>query len=589
MILAVVVAFGLRFIGIWYGLPSLYNSDEPFNVINALGFGAQKTLEPIYYVYPTCYSYFLFAIYGLYFLVGKLCGMFGSALDFGASYFLNPTGLFMVGRFTSVLLGTATIGIVYKLGQRFFSKAVGVMAALVLALSFIHADNSHWVILEPAVALLSAAALYLILKFSESPSVRLNLWASLVAGLVISTKYNAGFICVPLWLAIILAYKKPDSTLHGERSRTIKEGNSIPSEVESGSGIKIFRRLGLSVLFAGGGFLLGTPYWIFSFSKFWHDLKYTFAHVETGMAGHVSSTPLIWPLWELVYHDWSVGFLLVSGLIFSLFQRQRPEVLLLSFALPTLLLVGTWTRTGVHYLLPIFPALAVLAARFLQAIAGQLRNHRVLVLGMAMLLIPPLIKIAFYDFRLTQKDSRALAEDWVEANIPDGSVIGYENYVYGPNLFDPKRFLKDEAAGKLLPLEIKEKLLMERNRRISYNLVNFRKDFAPRLDHRENEPLLSNPYFRQLLQLRLPKLAELQKAGVQYLIASSDNYERYFKGFPPQKGTPLWISYQNSRQFYQAMFESEALVLLNEFKPSFGNLGPTIRIYQFKTNDHDRE
>jgi len=39
------LAFVLRFVGIWYGLPSFYNSDEPFNVINSLAYGAKKRLE----------------------------------------------------------------------------------------------------------------------------------------------------------------------------------------------------------------------------------------------------------------------------------------------------------------------------------------------------------------------------------------------------------------------------------------------------------------------------------------------------------------------------------------------------------------
>ncbi|MCH6559199.1 hypothetical protein IH799_02460 [candidate division KSB1 bacterium] len=118
------LAFVLRFVGIWYGLPSLYNSDEPFNVINSLAYGAKKSLEPTYFVYPSFYSYLLFAVYGLYFIFGKLFGVFENAVEFGTAYFIDPTGLFFVGRFLSVLVGVATIWLTYKIGQRFFSKRI---------------------------------------------------------------------------------------------------------------------------------------------------------------------------------------------------------------------------------------------------------------------------------------------------------------------------------------------------------------------------------------------------------------------------------------------------------------------------------
>ena len=74
LLLILLAAFILRLIGIRYGLPSFFNSDEPFNVINALAFGAKKSLEPTYYVYPTFFSYLLFAVYGLFFSIG-ICPM----------------------------------------------------------------------------------------------------------------------------------------------------------------------------------------------------------------------------------------------------------------------------------------------------------------------------------------------------------------------------------------------------------------------------------------------------------------------------------------------------------------------------------
>ncbi len=549
------LAFVLRFIGISYGLPSLYNSDEPTIVSEALSFGAKKSLEPSFLQYPTLYFYFLFFIYGLYFGVGFVMGIFDSILDFGASFFLDPTGLFLVGRFVSVLLGTFSVWVVFRMGQRFFSKNIALLSSLILALSFIHVSRSHWVLTEAGLGLMCAWALYLILKYYENSTLKTNLFASLVCGLAISTKYNAGFIFVPLLLSSILIYKKSFG--------------------------KLFQNLGLSLVALVFGFLLGSPYWLLSFSSFFDStFKYTFSHVTYGVVGHITDIPFLWPFWELAANDWTIGFLLVAGFVYVLFGKEKKQILLVSFALPTFLYVATWSSADVHYLTPIFPALAILAAVFLNDILNYIQNRNLKVLLAALLFIAPLGKILYYDFGLTQKDTRSFAEEWFEANVPARSVVGYENYVYGPNLFDPARFFKNEAQSQFLPLEIRERLVEESLRRKTYQLFNFRKD-VKRASVSENIKF-KNPYFRELLQHRLPKLSTLRKQGVEYIIASSDTYQHYFSKRAPQKSTPVELSFQNGRTFYQSVFSSNELVLVKEFQPNFSNGGPTIKIYKFK-------
>ncbi len=551
------LAFGLRVVGVGYGLPDLYNSDEPFNVAQALSYGAKKSLEPTYFVYPTLYSYLLFAAYGGYFLVGEAVGAFDTSLDFALSYFLEPTGLFLVGRLLSVIFGVATVAVAYALGRRVVSRETGLLAALILALSFAHADRSHWILLEPAVGFFSGLALLLVIRLYEERTLVAAMWAGLLCGLAISTKYNAGFLLVTLLVCVFLAHR------------------AAPVRLISG--------LGVALVAAVFGFLLGSPYWLFSFAEFAQALRYTGAHMGAGMVGHLSTMPVVWPLWQLLAADWSVGFLFLSGLIYAGFRREAKGTLLLLYAAATVVVVGLWTRTGVHYLYPILPALAVLAAAFLQDSHAVLRRPWWRHTLTAALLLPGLVKIAAHDLRLTQPDTRTVARRWIEAHLPVGSPIAYENYVYGPNLFDPRRFI-DNPEGALLPLELRERLLQERHRRPSYVLVNLRKDFRTRL---AGEPLAGrnhggNPYLVQMFEMRLPKLTSVAKAGVRYLVVSSDNYARYFKGRAPEPGSPLWFGYRNGRRFYESVFRSTEWQLLKEFKPGRWNPGPIIRIYAFK-------
>ena len=59
----VLLALGLRVVGLQYGLPAVYNPDEVAIMSRALSF-AKGTLNPHNFLYPTFYFYVLFAWVG---------------------------------------------------------------------------------------------------------------------------------------------------------------------------------------------------------------------------------------------------------------------------------------------------------------------------------------------------------------------------------------------------------------------------------------------------------------------------------------------------------------------------------------------
>jgi len=554
ILFVLIVAFALRLIGITYGLPAMYNSDEPFNILNALAYGAKKSLEPTYFVYPALYSYLLAAVYGLYFVLGSLAGSFQSAMDFGARYFMDATGFFLWGRLLSVVIGVFTVWLVYRIGVKTQSERVGLFAAILLALSYAHADLSHWILPEAPLMLLCAMSLFFIMEYAKAGTRKALVLAALFAGLAISTKYNSGFIFLPLLIS---------SWLRNRKNITQFTGDSL---------------IAVTILLLG--FLLGSPYWLVSPGKYLADLSFTASHVNTGMIGHTSNMPFFWPLWSLIENDLLIGLLFVASFVYFLFGSTKWQSLLLWFIAPTLLYVGMWNRTGIHYIAPIMPALALLAAHFSDQILSKIKKTTIAATLVIVILLPSFLKIVWQDFRLTRPDSRAFATEWIEANVPDKAKIAYENYVYGPNLFDPGRYLKNGAESQLLPLEIKEKLLQESFLRKSYQMINLRKHFQQESLGKTAAKL--TPYLKQLLQNQLPKLASVKNSGASYIMTSSDNYARYFTTAPPKKATPLWHSYYNARKFYESVFNSDELSLVKEFKPHSKNLGPTIRLYLFK-------
>ena len=60
-------AVALRLIGIGYGLPAVFNSDEPHIVNTAVSFGSGD-FNPHRFKYPTLWMYLLFFVYGIYFV-----------------------------------------------------------------------------------------------------------------------------------------------------------------------------------------------------------------------------------------------------------------------------------------------------------------------------------------------------------------------------------------------------------------------------------------------------------------------------------------------------------------------------------------
>jgi hypothetical protein len=533
-------ALVVRIWGIWYGLPSLYIGDESFHLFNALGMAARRSLEPIYVVYPSFYSYVLLAFYGVVFLVGRVSGVFASAVDFGLQYFIDPTLLFVVGRGLSAIAGAATVWLVYRMGVRHFGESKALLGGALLAFSFGHVYSSHWILLEAPVALMAALALAAILRYNESGRDRDFLVAGVVVGLAISTKYNAGFLILPLLLAAW--WKARDA------QRTPWPG---------------WGRGATATLF---GFVLGSPYWLLAPRRFLAQLFDTSARMSEGMVGHVARIPVLWPLVEMITSDWGVGVLLLLGflLAFTGLRESRQRQLLLAYVIPSLLVIGFWRRTGIGYLMPFYPAFALLAGDTLTAFAGRFRRWA--TAGIAVAIAISVVQVVVYDVRLSGRDTRALAEDWILENLPPGSVVAYENFFYGPNLFDPERFVRTEEAT-LLPAEIVARLREEATRRPSYRLVHLRKDFS------------SVAMVNGLPPASYPTVQALRARGVEFLMLSSANYQRYFEAPPPRDST-LWRAYELGRSFYQSVFDSADFTLLAEFKPSFWNAGPVVRIYR---------
>ncbi len=140
----VLLALGLRVVGLQYGLPDVYNPDEVAIMARALTF-AKGTLNPGNFLYPTFFFYVLFGWVGSYLGFVWLTGGASSVAALQQLYFTDPTGIYTAGRLLGAVCGALGTLAVYHLGARLLNRRVGMAAALFLAVAPLAVRDAHYV------------------------------------------------------------------------------------------------------------------------------------------------------------------------------------------------------------------------------------------------------------------------------------------------------------------------------------------------------------------------------------------------------------------------------------------------------------
>jgi hypothetical protein len=436
----VTLALVLRLWGIRFGFPYAYHFDEPTYVRIALNLGEGLIgRQPN----PTGFSNLLFAEYGVYFIAGRIGGHLASAAEAGQFWRANPTAFhILLGRLTNALLGTLGVLVAYWLGKEAGGRGTGLLAALFLAVSFLHVRNSHYV--TPGITAASLTSLGVLCSLlamripmyssatserrsgSEKSRRRYLVLAAAAAGYAIATKWSVWPVIIPLAVAVS----------HGLWLQGCQEARSR------------LAYLALAVGSFGGGFLAGGFQLVLKPLAYWN---YALLEREAGQEGGF----WIWqigtvPGWlfyvKVLYYGWggvllglaSVGFL--RRLVRVITRGDRMSILLLSFPLLYYASMGSTRHYFARYALPLLPFGAVFAAEALMVGSAWVRRRRVrwgrcLAMALAIASIAqPLAWSIRHDVLLTRQDTRTLAKEWIEAHIPPGAKIATDWPVYEPPL-----------------------------------------------------------------------------------------------------------------------------------------------------------
>jgi hypothetical protein len=424
-LLILVLAAATRFWGIGWGLPHTYHADENFFGQKAMRF-LEGDLNPHFFHVPTLHMYTLAGLWKVYYETEKASGNARTMAEFRETYIQFPEVFFLIGRFLTVLMGVGTVLLLYLLGKRMFGPRAGAIAALLLVFSLEHARMSHDMLPDVPMVFFLVLAFLSIWNIAEKGRTRDYLWAGVAAGLAMTTKYGGLLLFIPIFLAHIYRIR--------ETKRPAREIILSP------------RLIGSGLVFLAV-FVLGSPYVVLDFPKFFRDFKWQSGHLtEEGHFGDSTAHSAF--LFYLRYGFMeNVGivsqFLVLGGFFLALFRRQKRDLVLLSYPLVQFALISLWGARATRYLLPLAPFFALIGAVFLDRLlacgdrkfapVGTTRKRRIVwatvsCLLTAAIIAPSAIRLGKLDTALAGLDSRTRAKEWIEYNIPKGTRIALESY-----------------------------------------------------------------------------------------------------------------------------------------------------------------
>ncbi|MBN1217548.1 MAG: glycosyltransferase family 39 protein [Anaerolineae bacterium] len=423
-----IIALGLRIWGISFGLPYRYHPDEPQHVVEAAKMLADKTLEPSIFNNPPFYKYVLMAAQAGFLGFSLLSRSYDSIADFAQAVTFDPSPLYLASRVISAIAGTLTGLMVFMLGKTAYRQQVGLMAALFLAVTFLHVRDSHYAVNDALLGLLVTVSLLSSIQIAQRGRKRDYILAAVATGLAFATKYTAVFAVVTLTLAHFF---------------------SPNVELKGWSKLKIDWLIGAWILISVAA-VAGSPYFLLTPQKVFNDVfGSVYSYGNSGfegwqidsVSGYVYYLKSLW---------WGLGpalFMLSAfGIGIAIFKHRKEDILLLSFPILLYLFMGRQQMFFARFMIPALPSLIVLAAHGVNTIvnfitakfkwtSGNVLFRPILLsLILIVVLIEPVVTSVRHDYLLTQKDSRTLAKEWVEANIAEGAKIALEWPHHGPPL-----------------------------------------------------------------------------------------------------------------------------------------------------------
>jgi len=416
LILILAAAAAARMWFLTAGVPHAVGIDEPQIVDRAIRILRTGDWNTHIFDYPTLVIYFHSAVAIVRFLFGALEGEWRSLDGF------TVQAIYTAGRFAAACLGVATVWLTYKLGSGLASRNIGLLAAAQVAVRPMHVRESHFILTDVPMTMLTTFALWLSVRAMRLGTVSAYAWAGALCGFAAAAKYTGGVAIV----AVLAAW-------------------AVRERAAPGRLLKLAAILGAAAL----AFLVAAPYTILDMPAFLDGFAAQFARFAT-------PAPAGDPPWLLyLKHLSPVGArvsvpLAIAGMILILARgRTRAAAIpVVTFTLAYFYVIASHSHVFGRYALPLVPVLAIYIAVVLAEVVSALARVPALkrpglqpMLAAALvgvILIPMAGETVRWLDQLKRADTRTLATDWLKANAPKGARVAVENS--GPTYLDAAGF-----------------------------------------------------------------------------------------------------------------------------------------------------
>ena len=411
--LVTALALGLRLWGIEWGLPNAlhfysYHTDET-RILGVSRPGPDGLNLFAGQFLPHFYNYGSLQLY----LINIAVSIVSAYMPAGHA----PTGFthllyvdYLVGRLLTVAMGTGTVWALWAFGRRVYSEAAGLTGALLLALTPLHAQHSHFMTVDVPATFWVVLALLWSAKAhaTEGGGLRAIALAGCFAGFATATKYNCALVFLPVLYA------------------------SVTMPIEASKHAKLVRIGQIAAACAGlaAAYLLACPGTVLESGLFVRDFRFEALHVSSQQELWFQGTGIGW--WYILVRNLGDGMGLplliaaIAGVVYAFRKRSLGDILTLSFALPYYIVVGAAVSRYARYEIPLLPVLALLAARLATDSSFELTQKQLVIVravGVAVVAFTALSTVLLLQ-PMSRQDPRDAAAAWIEANVPSQAVIG---------------------------------------------------------------------------------------------------------------------------------------------------------------------
>ena len=364
-----------------------YNSDEAVYSGQAASLAGDVDLSqffPIFRAHPMVFQYLLSLVYSA----------------FGVHD--------LVGRSLVALVGLATIFLVYRAAADLYSEWTGVIAAAILAFMPYHVVVTRQVLLDGPLTFCTTLTMLLLIRYAMTGKAAYLMGVGAALGLTFLTK-ETGFVLATAAFAFL----------------------ALTPKIQ----VRIWPLI-------GAGVCMMIPIFMFP--------------VSIALAGRsdTARSYLVWQLLRRSNHEWTffptvvppaIGWLVLLTALAGLWalrsQRSWRETLLISWIIVPTVVFQIWPVKGFQYLLPIAPAVAILAARTLTHWHPPVLRRwlpampRINVLNVVALILI-LLSLALPSWQASNKQdatSRIAGAggipgvretgEWIDENLPEGAVV----------------------------------------------------------------------------------------------------------------------------------------------------------------------